>query len=32
MPEVAPTLSFKAYAIQKDGFATAEKAWAEAQK
>lgn len=32
MPEVAPTLSFKAYAIQKDGFATVEKAWAEAQK
>lgn len=29
---VAPTLTFTAYAIQKDGFATAAAAWAEASK
>lgn len=28
----APTLTFKAYAIQKDHFATADAAWAEVSK
>lgn len=28
----APTLTFTAYAVQKDGFGTAAKAWAEASK
>ena len=28
----APTLTFKAYAIQRDHFATADAAWAEVSK
>ena len=31
-PENAPSLTFTAYAVQKEGFATAELAWAEAQQ
>ena len=32
MPETTPELKYTAYAIQKDGFGTAELAWAELNK